>query len=164
MRFDAMKFLEALFAPDAPNVTTREPRPTGRTRAEPLAVPTEAMAMPSDSPAGWRERLTDAERDLFPLDMEPPADHVRDVLTARELFDGEIVAAHLPAKPNLPEPAKGPPPEPEPGIRPDDFSPDWREAFEERAAIMEYDAHMTRADAEKFALADVRRRMRAGGA
>ena len=36
-----------------------------------------------------------------------------------------------------------------------DLPPPWRELYEERAAIMELDANMTRADAERFALADI---------
>jgi hypothetical protein len=37
---------------------------------------------------------------------------------------------------------------------------DWREAYEERAAIMEFDGKMTRAEAEKAAMADIQRQMR----
>ena len=48
-------------------------------------------------------------------------------------------------------------------ITPDDLPGPWRERYEERAAIMEYDANMTRADAEAFALADIVRLMRAAG-
>lgn len=33
-----------------------------------------------------------------------------------------------------------------------DLPPDWREHYEERAAIFEFDANMTRRDAEWFAL------------
>jgi hypothetical protein len=41
------------------------------------------------------------------------------------------------------------------GIRPDDLPQPWRELYEERAAIMEFDAYMVRADAEWFALRDI---------
>ncbi len=42
----------------------------------------------------------------------------------------------------------------------DTLPPHWRELYEERAAIMEFDANMTRADAEHFALAEILKRMR----
>jgi len=37
-----------------------------------------------------------------------------------------------------------------------DLPPLWRELWEERAAIMEYDGNMTREDAERAALEDIR--------
>jgi len=43
--------------------------------------------------------------------------------------------------------------------RPEDLPAYWRRLFEERAAIMEYDGHMTRADAEELARADIKRLM-----
>ena len=53
---------------------------------------------------------------------------------------------------------------PEPAdVQPADLPERWREAFEERAGIMEYDACMTRQDAERFALADILGLMRAAG-
>ncbi|MFH1419615.1 MAG: hypothetical protein ABII12_15170 [Planctomycetota bacterium] len=52
---------------------------------------------------------------------------------------------------------------PEPVATPDDLSEHWRGAFEERAGIMEFDANMTRQDAERFALADILKLMRAAG-
>jgi hypothetical protein len=39
------------------------------------------------------------------------------------------------------------------------WPPDWREAWEERAAIMEYDANLPRDEAEKLAFEDVKRHM-----
>lgn len=41
------------------------------------------------------------------------------------------------------------------GIRLSDLSADLRERFEERAAIMEFDGWLPRAEAEKLALQDV---------
>lgn len=42
---------------------------------------------------------------------------------------------------------------------PDDLAPPWREEYEERAGIMEFEGNMTRERAEALALADVLRRM-----
>jgi hypothetical protein len=39
------------------------------------------------------------------------------------------------------------------------WPPDWREVWEERAAIMEYDANLPRHEAEKLAFEDVKRQM-----
>jgi hypothetical protein len=38
-----------------------------------------------------------------------------------------------------------------------DWPSDWRDLFEERAAIMEYDANLERAEAERSAFEDIRR-------
>lgn len=46
-------------------------------------------------------------------------------------------------------------------MNPTHLPPDWREAYEERAAIREYDGGQTRADAEREALAEVIRLMAA---
>jgi hypothetical protein len=43
--------------------------------------------------------------------------------------------------------------------RPDDLPPEWREEYEERAAIMEFDGGMSRPEAEAAALRDVARRI-----
>lgn len=43
---------------------------------------------------------------------------------------------------------------------PRDQHQDWIEWFNERAGIMEYDGHMSRADAESVALADLRKFVR----
>lgn len=40
-------------------------------------------------------------------------------------------------------------------VRPEDLPAYWRELYEERAAIVQHDACMTRADAEEFALRDI---------
>ena len=40
-----------------------------------------------------------------------------------------------------------------------DLSPEWREWYEERAAIRQFDANMSRDEAERMALADVRQVM-----
>lgn len=44
-------------------------------------------------------------------------------------------------------------------MTPDQLPERWREDYEERAAIMEYDGNMTRAVAETKAMADVVKRM-----
>ena len=41
-------------------------------------------------------------------------------------------------------------------LTPDDLPPDWHYAWDERAAIMEYDGGMPREVAEALALADIR--------
>lgn len=43
----------------------------------------------------------------------------------------------------------------------DDLPPDWHEAYEERAGIMEFDAGLPRPEAEARALADVQKSMQA---
>jgi hypothetical protein len=45
-------------------------------------------------------------------------------------------------------------------IGPDDLPPDWRDDWEERAAIMEYDGGLPKEHAEAAALADTLERMR----
>ena len=40
-------------------------------------------------------------------------------------------------------------------MTPEQMTPDQRDAYEERAAIMQFDAHMTRAQAERRALASL---------
>lgn len=45
---------------------------------------------------------------------------------------------------------------------PADLTPDWRERWEERAAIMEFDAGMSRERAEADAFADILRVMKRG--
>lgn len=40
-----------------------------------------------------------------------------------------------------------------------DLPSEWREAYEERAAIREYDGGQTRADAERYALAEIQTQM-----
>jgi len=49
---------------------------------------------------------------------------------------------------------------PVPNIHPGGLPPDWREAYEERAAIMEYDGGLPKERAEAAALADTLERMR----
>jgi hypothetical protein len=51
-----------------------------------------------------------------------------------------------------------------PGISPDDLPPDWRYAWEERAAIMEYGGGLPKEHAETAALADTLEVMRRCGA
>src|SRR5262245_1699111 len=55
-------------------------------------------------------------------------------------------------------------PQPTSPISRDHLPPDWREAYEERAAIMQYDGGLTRKDADSLALADTLARMRDHGA
>lgn len=45
-------------------------------------------------------------------------------------------------------------------IRPEHLSPRWREWFEKRAAIIEYDGNMDRATAERLAMDEVLEMMR----
>lgn len=45
-------------------------------------------------------------------------------------------------------------------VGPDDLSMDWRIVWEERAAVMEYDGHLTREQAEAQALLEVQDQMR----
>lgn len=58
----------------------------------------------------------------------------------------------------------------EPKYQPDALPEAWRELYEERAAIMEFDGGMVRADAERFAMLDIedqiakRRERRTAGA
>ena len=47
---------------------------------------------------------------------------------------------------------------------PDDLPGDWRVAWEERAAIMEYDGGLPRERAEALAMTDILRQMKAGNA
>ncbi len=49
---------------------------------------------------------------------------------------------------------------PAPDLTPDDLPPEWREVYEERAAIREYDGGAPRELAEHFALLDVIELMR----
>jgi hypothetical protein len=53
--------------------------------------------------------------------------------------------------------------DPAAAITPADLPPDWQFAWEERAAIMEYDGGLPREQADVLALADVLRQMRAAG-
>ncbi len=50
---------------------------------------------------------------------------------------------------------------PGPAITPPDLPGDWYERYEERAAILEYDANMVRADAEWYAFGEVIRMIQA---
>ena len=52
--------------------------------------------------------------------------------------------------------------EPEPAIDPDDLPPEWREHYEERAAIREYDGGQAREHAEAEALRETLDAMREG--
>jgi hypothetical protein len=46
-------------------------------------------------------------------------------------------------------------------VGPDDLPPDWRQAYEERAAVMQFDAGLTKEHAEAAALRDTLRLMQA---
>ncbi|MBK9127214.1 MAG: hypothetical protein IPM13_05395 [Phycisphaerales bacterium] len=85
------------------------------------------------SPDNWRVELTDAEQNLLLPDWHPPDDWVQTVLAARRCFTGELVAVR-------------------PGMTPDALPADWRERYEERAAIREFDGRQPRALAEREAL------------
>jgi hypothetical protein len=50
-----------------------------------------------------------------------------------------------------------------PGMTPADLPPEWHLAWDERAAIMEYDGKLPRERAEALALADVLRAMERAG-
>jgi hypothetical protein len=45
-------------------------------------------------------------------------------------------------------------------MHPHNLPPDWRERFEERAAICEFEGGLSRADAERFAIREIERLMR----
>ena len=47
-----------------------------------------------------------------------------------------------------------------PGVDPDSLPPDWRDCYEERAAIMEYEGGLHREQAEHFALQETLKLMR----
>jgi hypothetical protein len=49
--------------------------------------------------------------------------------------------------------------DPVPALTPDDLPPDWRDAYEERAAIREFDGGLPHEQAEHLALQDVLRQM-----
>ena len=46
-------------------------------------------------------------------------------------------------------------------MNPDAFPPDWRDHYEERAAILEYCEGLNRATAERLAYVQIAKRMRA---
>ena len=45
-------------------------------------------------------------------------------------------------------------------MTPDDLPAQWREQYEERAAIMEYEAKLSRMVAERFAMRETEKRMK----
>lgn len=45
-------------------------------------------------------------------------------------------------------------------MTPNDLPPEWREWYEERAGVMEYEANMSREDAEKLAMRETLEAMR----
>lgn len=92
-------------------------------------------------PTDWREALSVYERRLLPPAWNPDPETVAALLTARELFDGELVAIR-------------------PALRVDDLPADLRELFEERAAIREHDGGEPRDLAEREALAEIAGMMR----
>lgn len=53
--------------------------------------------------------------------------------------------------------------EPDPAVTPADLPPEWREHYEERAAIMEHDGHLPREYAEAMALDIIVHQMRQAG-
>ena len=102
----------------------------------------ESAPKPQPQYGDWRDTLTPAERELFPAGWEPPADWLSLVLKARELFGGEIVHVG-------------------PRETPNDLPEHWREFYEERAAIREYDGGQAREHAEAEALTETIAAMRA---
>ena len=131
--------LDAVFDDDrAPGTAPCEQR-------EPAAVEVPATA-------DWRAELSEAERRLFPAGLEPPAQFIADVLAMRRVFGVEIESVERPSA----EPDRA-------GVWAGDLPADWREAYEERTGIMEFDANMPRADAERAALVDTLLQMRAAG-
>ena len=69
--------------------------------------------------------------------------------------------ACLPVESGSPAPASRA--APDPGILPADLPADWHLAWDERAAIIEYDGKLPRERAEALALADVLRAMERAG-
>ncbi|MFO0839906.1 MAG: hypothetical protein U1D55_15450 [Phycisphaerae bacterium] len=104
----------------------------------------------------WRARLTDAERQLFPPNANPPADWIRDVLAARATVDGELIEITWPALGPLVESPRG-------YLTPETLPPAWREWYEERAAIREFDGRQPREYAEAEALRETVEAMRREG-
>lgn len=51
-----------------------------------------------------------------------------------------------------------------PDIKPEDLPPDWRKAYQERAAIREFTGGQPRELAEHYALCEVLEQMKASGA
>lgn len=98
----------------------------------------------SGSDAGL-DKLTPAERSMFPTGSDPPEEFLRAVLMVREQFDGEIVDLYLPEFGPLIETGRG-------YLTPAKLPEDWREVYEERAAIREFDGGQTREHAEAEAL------------
>ncbi len=134
MKFDALTFLETLCSPDPVVIKPAQP--------DPVAAGTQTRPNKLD-------QLSDAERSLYPADLEPPDQHVRMVLAVREIFGGTVVAVSAPSG--------------EPDIRPDDLFADWAEWFAERAAIREYCGNQNREHAEAGAMKETRAAMRAAG-
>lgn len=104
----------------------------------------ESAPEPQTKDGDWRDTLTPAERELFPEGWKPPTDWLALVLKARELCGGEIV--HVGPRWTL-----------------DDLPGVWRELYEERAAIREYDGGQAREHAEAEALTETIAAMRAAG-
>jgi hypothetical protein len=160
---DFRAFLTGLFG-DGPTTATAEPPapdaepstpavPTGGLGPVLVTGPVAAEAAPSQELSArdpehwrihWRAQLAPSELALFPADPEPPADMLAQVLTARRLFGGEVVSVRA-------------------GIEPRELSPEWREWYEERAAIREYDGGQLRDEAERAALGEVLAAMKAAG-
>lgn len=109
--------------------------PTLEPHSEPQAV--------EPSPDNWRIELTDGEQNLLPPGWHPPDDWVHTVLAARRCFGGELVAVR-------------------PGVTPDALPPDWRERYEERAAIREFNGRQPRVVAEREALREMVALMKRG--
>jgi hypothetical protein len=77
---------------------------------------------------------------------------------ASERFDAAVFLTGL-----FIEPAADDPQDLGPVVTPDDLPADWREVYEERAAIREYDGGQVREHAEAEALGEVLAAMRLGG-
>ena len=97
----------------------------------------------------WRAELTDAERRLFPADVDPPAQFVADVLAVRREFGVEIASVGYPSGESDPA-----------GIRASNLPEPWLEWWAERAAIREFDGEQARDFAEAEALKETLAAMR----
>jgi hypothetical protein len=97
--------------------------------------------------AAWTQKLLESQ-ELQLASMDPEEFESDAMLDLKTIFDPDRMA---------------PAPIAHPALTPADLPADWHFAWDERAAIMEYDGKLPRARAEALALADILDQMRRAG-
>lgn len=156
MVVDFRAFLSALFAVEAdPSAPATTVTVAGKAKRDVASLAPGLAGKPSA--LDWRDQLTPGERGRLPADCSPPDDFTRAALAVRAAFDGEIVEIRWAALEPLTTTPNG-------YLAPERLPPSWREYFEERAAVREFDGGQTREHAEAEALRETIAAMRKSGA